>query len=529
MKSFYAYLTNACSGILIRLLTISLIFSSGCSNRIEKIISSPDKVNYRHSAEEIPYLKLHLKNGDLYMLSDWQIPKDSNYISGTGSLLDINRDTVKEGAFKVLREEIILAETNRIYSAGGLVPLAAMTVITGIFTVVCIANPKACFGSCPTFYANDGREYIVQSEGFSSSISPAFEINDVDALYRVQPVFSNFEIQLRNEAYETHIIKSANVLALRKPAGGRVFNTQEGEFFQVKNLIQPSEVNAPEGDCSEKLCEFDGRERFSTADSSNLAEKEIIELHFNNVPQGDLGLVIASRQTLMTTFLFYQTLAYMGTKAGDWLANLERDSAKYKLLLQNPRSTLGNIDVLLKNRNGDWEKVGELGETGPIATDIKLVQLKNLEKDSTDKADLHIGLRMAKGLWRIDYAVLAEMGNRVDPLIIEPSLSVPEKINSSSVVELLNNPDSALITFPGDKYSLYYQLPDDFSGYELFMESRGYYLEWMRNEWLYEENVAKFYQMLFNPVQYYKDLAPEFKKVEAEMEQTFWSSKYVYP
>jgi hypothetical protein len=61
------------------------------------------------------------------------------------------------------------------------------------------------------------------------------------------------------------------------------------------------------------------------------------------------------------------------------------------------------------------------------------------------------------------------------------------------------------------------------------MESQGYYLEWMRNEWLGEENSAKVYQMFLNPKQYYKDLAPQFKKVEAKMEETFWSSKYVYP
>ncbi|MCC7094338.1 MAG: hypothetical protein IT277_09130, partial [Ignavibacteriaceae bacterium] len=74
-----------------------------------------------------------------------------------------------------------------------------------------------------------------------------------------------------------------------------------------------------------------------------------------------------------------------------------------------------------------------------------------------------------------------------------------------------------------------YQLPNDYYNYELFIEPNGYYLEWMRNEWLAEENSNKVYEMLFNPKQYYKDLAPEFKKIEAEMEETFWSSKYVYP
>ena len=154
--------------------------------------------------------------------------------------------------------------------------------------------------------------------------------------------------------------------------------------------------------------------------------------------------------------------------------------------------------------------------------------IKDKYNDS-DESQINIRLRMAKGLWRIDYTALAELGDKVDPIIIKPSSSFPQKINSSDVVGLLNNQDSVLITFPGDEYFLNYKLPSDFAEYELFMESQGYYLEWMRNEWLSEENSSKVYQMLFNPAQYYKDLAQQFKKVESDMEETFWSSKYVYP
>jgi len=466
------------------------------------------------------------------VLSNWEINEETNLVTGTGRHMNLNREILSEGEFSISLQQIILAETNHISGPSGIGVLAALTVITGIFTIICIVNPKACFGSCPTFYASDGNDYIVQSEGFSSSISPSLEERDVDALYRINPNSENFEIQLRNEAYETHVIRSANILALPKPIGGRVYSTPDGEFIQAKNLVQPNEVIAPEGDCSEKLCTFDGNERFSVADSTDLAAKEIIEFNFNEVPSGDIGLVIAARQTLLTTFLFYQTLAYMGSTAGDWFANLERNSTKFKALLERPRSTLGTIDVLIENKNGEWEKVGEVGETGPIATDIKIVPLKSLITNKyydSNKSQHKIRLRMAKGLWRIDYVALAELVDKVEPIIIKPSSSYPQKINSSNVVELLTNPDSLLVTFPGDRYFLNYKLPADFTEYELFMESQGYYLEWMRNEWLGEENSAQVYQMFLNPKQYYKDLAPQFKKVEAEMEETFWSSKYVYP
>jgi hypothetical protein len=527
VKVFQNIINSVSYNTLIILINIGLILQSGCGSRIERISISPENFKIRESSEKTPYLKLHMQDGELYVLENWSINSITDTISGTGNLYNSNRKVLLAGEFNVPLSQVVIAETNQISGSSSATVLGLLTIITGVFTVVCIANPKACFGSCPTFYAYNGENYILQSEGFSSSISPALEEKDVDALYRIDPQSNDFTIQLKNEAYETHIIRSANILALPKPEGGRVLSTPDGEFYQVLNITEASSATASEGDISEKLCSFDGVERFSKSDSVNLANKEIIELTFNQHSVDSLGLVIAARQTLLTTFLFYQSLAYMGTTAGDWLAIIERNSEQYKPLLENLRSTLGNIDVLIQNEKNEWVKIDEVGETGPIATDIKIIPLEN--KVEEQNSALKIRLRMAKGLWRIDYVALAELKNKVAPIIIQPNTSSPQFVNTGNVIEELTNPDSVLVTFPGDEYLLNYELPADYDHYELFIESQGYYLEWMRNEWLAEENSGKIYQMLFNPEQYYKDLASQFKKVEAEMEETFWSSKYVYP
>ncbi len=510
--------------ILIVLLTISMIFLPHCSgNRIERITGF--EIKAVQSSKEIPFIKLHMKNGDVYIFENWKIDQKENVVLGNGDHLDMNRQPIDQGEFKLSINDVVLAETNVIKSSAAVTALTFATVITGIFTVVCITNPKACFGSCPTFYANNGNEYIVQSEGFSSSISPCLEEKDIDALFRIKPESENFEIQLRNEAYETHVIRKANVLALPKKKGTRVFAAMDGKFYEAGNLIGASEVVGEEGDCSERLCSFDGVERFSSADSNDLGIKEEIEITFNNISTGNKGLVIASRQTLLTTFLFYQGLAYMGSSVGYWLANLERNS-QLKENLKGPYDMLGYIEVFVQKPGGRWEKINEVGETGPIATDIKIISLGNISNESP----LKVKLRMTKGLWRIDYVALADLEGEVDPIIIPPSDAFPKyTAYNSNVTELLTNEDSVLITFPGDRYFLHYKLPEDFENYELFLESQGYYLEWMRDEWLAEENPAKVYEMFFNPQQFFKDLAPQFKQVEAEMEETFWSSKYVYP
>ena len=520
------FINKCLADIIIILVGFSLIFNINCSGpRIETMEINPMELEKYPPSETIPFLKLHMKNSNLYLLENWTGNSKNDSLSGEGKLFNPNRELISEGKYDISLNQVVLAETNQIRGETGTGILAVLTVITGVFTIICIANPKACFGSCPTFYASNGDEYIVQSEGFSSSIAPSLEEKDIDALYRIKPESSHFEVQLRNEAYETHVIRSANILALKKPKGGRVFSSPDGEFFQATNLVEASEVIAPEGDISEKICLFDGIERFSAADSTDLASKEVIDFTFNNITSDKSGLVIASRQTLLTTYLFYQGLAYMGSSAGEWIAKLERSGENIKKIVTHPGNSLGRIEVLVKKKSGDWEKINEVGETGPIATDINIVPLKN---NSQDSDSISVRLRMTKGMWRIDYVALAELGNQVKPVTIPPSASFPKTVNNSRVTDLLTYPDSVLVTFPGDRIFLNYELPDNYSDYELFMESQGYYLEWMRNEWLAEENPSKVLQMFFNTNQFFKDLAPQFKQVEAEMEESFWSSKYVY-
>jgi hypothetical protein len=60
----------------------------------------------------------------------------------------------------------------------------------------------------------------------------------------------------------------------------------------------------------------------------------------------------------------------------------------------------------------------------------------------------------------------------------------------------------------------------------LFLESRGYYLEWMRDEWVREESRFGSLLMFLAPRLALRMLAPRFKAIEADIESQFWSSRY---
>lgn len=501
-------------------------FLHGCGYMLKRKLTAPAQFQSLDSSS--PYLKAHMHDGKVYILSSWKVDSENQTVTGQGELLNVNREILETGELTIPIDLVALFETNTTQIPPALQARTAIIVIptalAGALAIYCATNPKACFGSCPTFYVSDGNQSLLQAEGFSASVAPVLEASDIDALYQARPTDNRFEVQMKNEALETHVVRYVDLLAVKRELGGRVFSTADGTFWETDTILEPSAAAALEGDCLSLLRAVDGQERFSEADSEYLATREILDLEFENVPIGSDGLVIAARQSLMSTFLFYQGLAYMGRSAGQWIAALERGDTNLEKAVTGIGQTLGGIEVLLQDDTGQWVSVGEVKETGPLAVDVHLVKLPAIKHER-----VNIRLRLTKGHWRLDAVKLVKLGEQLDPVRLSPIAVNQNGVSADEVHRLLTNPNMALTTLPGDVYTLVYQLPKDFESYELFLESHGYYLEWIREEWLADENLARAAMMLFNPEQALRVMAPEFKKVEADMEKKFWRSRYEKP
>jgi hypothetical protein len=461
------------------------------------------------------YLKAHLKNGDLYLLSDWTVDAAEKNVTGTGDHYDANRRVIGHGAVTLPIDSVALFETNVVSKSRRVVALSVMTGVTAAVAVVCAASPKTCFGSCPTFYAMDGDRWSLQAEGFSASVLPALEDTDLDALYRVHPATNKLTLRMMNEALETHVIRSVRLIAAPRAANTRVFATADREFWESSRVEPPVQCHASEGDCRDALREFDGIERFSSADPHDLSRHETIDLQFSPLSDdAPVGVVIAARQTLLSTFLFYQTLAYLGTRATAVLASFERDGGHVSDHAGGIARLLGGIDVLVE-QHGRWTKVATFHETGPLATDVQLLPIP---RDAAQSG--HVRLSLARGLWRLDYVALAQLEKQVEPVVLLPV----EVRHDGEVIEA--KPESTLTTLPGDVYEFTFKLPDRPDEQELFLESRGYYIEWMRDEWVREESRLRAAMMFFTPHLALRFLAPQFKTIEPQIEWQFWNSRY---
>ena len=511
----------------LRWLAASIVVTTvmvGCGRVYKQQRSLTDPAQVATIDHKSPYLKAHMRDGGVYILSPWRVDSTARAVSGEGERLDANRRRVAYGAHLIALDSVALFETNVVSTHGS---IAALSIVTGVslaLTTMCLTNPKACFGSCPTFYVSDGTRTVLEAEGFSASVAPALEATDIDALYRARPATRTFEVRMTNEALETHVVRSARVLAAPRHNGGRVFATQTGDFWQASEIVSPQRCAASEGDCLAAIRAVDGVERFSTTDSTDLAGREVIELEFPMVSGDSLGLVVGSRQTLLSTYLLYQAMSYMGRSAGQWLAALQRGDTRAREQSQSLGRVLGGIEVQTLDSGGTWMTVGQTQETGPLANDVRVVPLPRLRPGTS-----RLRLRLTRGHWRIDYLALARLSGRVRPVRLDPVMVRRGKIVDAQALALLTDSSRTLVTQPGDEYTLVYQLPEDFSRYELFLESRGYYLEWMREEWLAEENPARALMMFLQPHEALRALAPAFKAREADMEAVFWRSRYVRP
>lgn len=511
-------------------LALGLLLMSSCKTHYFRY-------NYRsansllHDSDSLQtklFLKLHLTNGDVCILADsWEVDTLKDRVSGIGTRYDFNRTQIHEGDISLSIDEIAIMETNQKLGNTESGRMAIVGIVVGleaVIGIICATNPKACFGSCPTFYLNEADPlHFSDAEGFSNAIAPSLEYVDVDALHNPPVSGSVFSLTMKNEALETHCVKHVRLLAYPRNEGEYVFHAPDDQFYLCDDRYPLLRATAPEGEVTDLLREDDRNERTSLADAHNLSSKEEIYLDFGPIEDAqDLGLAISFRQTLMTTYFIYSAIGYMGDQVADIFARMETDGEALDKLNRGLRKELGDIEVYAWNEVGQqWERKGGWYETGPIALNRQMVPL-HLD---TPGSSVRLKLLLNKGLWRIDYATLVRIREQVVPVEIRPYEVGNKGTIDPDALAKINSDDAYLISMPGSAYTFQFHMPTENQDYELFLSARGYYLEWMRESWIRDKNLLKLRQMLEHPRTYLKREAKAYKRYEKTMEETFWNSR----
>lgn len=485
------------------------------------------------SSKDTVYLKAHDYDGSVYIFHhQWSLDTITHVISGKGKHFSAHRKLVHAGELTISTDNIVLFETNKPLTGGAMAllgPKLLISVGNALLAGICLSVPKACFGSCPTFYVeNTDNVFETRAEAFSSAISAGMEYNDIDDMQHVADGCSIFSLFMKNEALETHLVNHAKLLAFPvTDKNGYVLHATNDSFYRVLKEKAAENISGQSAPEAEILRQRDEKEWTSLADPNKLVTKEewVMEFEPEDILIGEnAGLKLTFRQTLMTTYLLYHAISYMGDEYSDYLAKMETSDRTGKKISRSFLKALGDIEVYTKGSNDNWVFQGSFYETGPIAKNTQLCIFKHKNFISAN-GKIHVKLVYNKGLWRFDEAALVRLSSPVNPHYLTPELVTKDNLLDKASLQILADPEKHLISMPGDNFSLQYHLPCEAREYQLFLDSRGYYLEWMRSNWLADKNIKKLHSMLKNPTGWLNSETKRYKLYEQQMETDFIESR----
>ena len=422
--------------------------------------------------------------------------------SSTGVVHDIPFDRLPRARLQVPRDSAVAMTYYDRVVTGGRGFASFFHGLTGsaltATSVYCMANPKACFGSCPTVYARNGDAWEFKAELFSYSISRLLESGDLDRIGTHESSGSPFMLRVANEALETHHINVMRLLAVRHPAGTLAFPATDGSIVAVGDVREPlSAVNSTGEDVLRAIRFWDDASYRS--DSIQVRQvksgrtSDWVELRVRPPNGSDsVIMVLRLRNTLLSTLLFYEiVLGSQGVRALDWTSRMNTDPL-YASQFRRIYSEFSGLKIKVW-REGQWRTMGSVPDVGPVGWKPIAVKVPVME-------DGELGLRLEffPDNVMIDYVGFAVGDN--DRVLIPEEL-FPTTIRDETgafrpdlAALLAGDDDSYVTTEPQNVYRFEYDVPppgrDEVT---LFVRSKGYYTEWIRGTWISaEEGVERF-------------------------------------
>lgn len=370
---------------------------------------------------------------------------------------------------------------------------AASTVGTAGWVALGAVAALALFGSCPTVYSVDAGGPTLEAELFSYSIAPSFQARDIDKLSLKHVQDGYFELDFRNEMLETHYIDQLEVLEVTHADNQFAVPDTAGHPVVVGATVAPD--RAVDQDGRNILSEIAFADGLSwSATSNRLANVGLDNFHDSldfefSLPKdsGEVALVLNLRNSMLNTVLLYDVmLKEQSFAALDWMGHdLNHLGNRAELGLWYRKNMGMTVSIW---RDGEFHKVGRIGDQGPIAWSERAFVL-----DAPRGQSLKVRLSFIADNWRIDQVALAIDTQRGKMRAIPVATAKSLEEHRPDIPEYLAESDETyLITRPGESVQLGFDVGESTQSRTFFLASEGYYMEWMRSDWLAEEHRKKF-------------------------------------
>ena len=438
-------------------------------------------------------VKAHLVDGSTVMFPKGLTVEDKK-IKGEGFKYDLTLEH-SEPVTEIDLDDVAAMESYQdVVNTGATVAATTITTVGG--GLVGIALIKAIFGSCPTIYSFENGEAVLEAESFSYSIAPGFEARDVDRLGIASVGQSTIELEMRNEALETHYVNHVELLEVVHAQEESVYPDPGGRPVIVGELRAADIVVDRSGRRIEEIVATADGNAWSTATEllKNVSADDMedyVDLEFDMpASAGQLALVLRLRNSLLNTVLLYDVILNgQGFHALDWMGDdLNRLWPKYKLARWYQKKLGMRIAVWDRGR---YRHVTTIADTGPIAWNELAILLP-----ATKSETVKVRLSFVADNWRIDQIALATNARigeaRKIPVTQVHSASGAEHRQARKNLHAAD--DAYLVTKPGEFVRLRFDIGPSENDLQRtwFLAAEGYYIEWMRKEWLETTSETSF-------------------------------------
>lgn len=448
--------------------------------------SDPGKVaEYKKTVVVKSPTKAHLKDGSVALYANGFQLRNGTLV-GAAEKYDLTRTS------RTVIESLPLDEVaNFEYYDKQLQPVQSTVATTGAI-VATLGLMKALFGSCPTVYSLEGGgRPLLEAELFSHSIAPMFEGSDLDRIEQRSQAEGEYALLIANEALETHYINRLRLISVEHPPGFEAFPTPAGKIVLFGRSGEILEARSRGGaDVREQILRRDDRAYRSDPQLVQQLTQQVIEDWLDitvKVPRGARQMTVALRvrNTLFATVLLYDVaMRSQGLRAIDWIGQ-DLANPLYAWRLHRWFETNFGIRMLLQEA-GQFRPVEQFSATGPIAWHQVATQIPV----PRGRDVLRLRLAFLPDNWAIDWVgVSFDTAPAMTSRDLAPTSVVDPggHAQAEAVGQLRDVDDRYLITRPGDHYVVRFNVgagAAEGRTRTYFLQSRGYYIEWLRRDWL---------------------------------------------
>jgi hypothetical protein len=463
-----------------------LILASACVHVYQSVRGRP--LDPHTPVSVTTPVKAHLLDGSTVVFRSG-VTVDSASVRGDGNRYSLTlRDSAAVTSIPL--DSIVGMEAFE-QSVNGVSSFFVSVLATGGAALAVGALAVAIFGSCPTVYADSAGTARLQAEAFSYSIAPIFESRDVDRLRIVPGADGSVRLEVRNEALETHYLNHLELLAVTHArTETALVDELNGLVVVADQRLLTSATDRRGHDVARTLAADDGHVYSTDARTMRQAGltnlEDWIDLIAPAPPGADsVAIVLRLRNSLLNTTLLYDVmLGDPGARSLDWVGKDLKQVGPALTVAQWYQQRMGMNVAVSDGRQ--YFVVAHLRDTGPIAWKDVAIMVPVVTPGS-----VRVRLSFPMDNWRVDRVAVAGRFRRVSPVVI-PLAEVREgtTLNPTALASVRDADGRYLRTSPGQRFTAVFRPDASPAGARTyFLAAQGYYMEWVRPNWLREPRV----------------------------------------